>query len=82
MTALTQQILEQKRQRRQTLAQLSFPEKVRIVEKLRDASKRMAQAGRRQGLPDSHPSICGFPESAAKGSRIGPRLCRRSYDKE
>ena len=50
MTALTQQLLAQKRQRRQTLAQLSFPEKVRIVEKLRDASKRVAQAARRQGL--------------------------------
>jgi hypothetical protein len=50
MTALTQQLLEQKRQRRQTLAQLSFPEKVRIVEKLRDASKRMAGAAKRQGI--------------------------------
>lgn len=50
MTALTQQLLEQKRQRRQTLAQLSYPEKVRIVEKLRDASKRMAGAAKRQGI--------------------------------
>ena len=50
MTALTRQLLEQKRQRRDTLAQLSFPEKVRIVEKLRDASKRMAEAARKQGL--------------------------------
>ena len=45
-----QQLLAQKRQRCQTLAQLSFPEKMRIVEKLRDASKRMAQTARRQGL--------------------------------
>jgi uncharacterized membrane-anchored protein len=50
MTALTQQLLEQKRQRRQTLALLSFPEKVRIVEKLRDASKRMSQVGRQHGI--------------------------------
>ncbi|MBN8420804.1 MAG: hypothetical protein J0L73_17945 [Verrucomicrobia bacterium] len=50
MTALTRQLLEQKRQRRRMLTQLSFPEKVRIVEKLRDASKRMAQAARSQGL--------------------------------
>lgn len=50
MTALTQQLLDQKRQRRRALARLSFPEKVRIVEKLRDASKRMAQAARKQGL--------------------------------
>ena len=50
MSPLTAQILEQKRQRRQTLAQLPFPEKVRIVEKLRDASLRIAESARRQGL--------------------------------
>jgi hypothetical protein len=36
MGPLTTQILEQKRQRRQTLAQLSFPEKAKVVEKLCD----------------------------------------------
>lgn len=50
MTALTRQILEQKRQRRLLLAQLSFPEKVRIVEKLQDTARRIAQAARSQGL--------------------------------
>jgi hypothetical protein len=50
MTRLTQALLEGKRQRRQTLAQLPYPEKVRIVEQLRDASKRMAEAARRHGL--------------------------------
>lgn len=50
MSELTLKILEQKRQRRHELAQLSFPEKVRIVEKLRDASKRIAHAADRQGL--------------------------------
>ena len=50
MSPLTAQILEQKRQRRQTLAQLPIPEKVRIVEKLRDASLRIAAAARQQGL--------------------------------
>lgn len=52
MAALTQQLLEQKRRRRRrrALAQLSFPEKGHIVEKLRDASQRMAQAARKQGL--------------------------------
>ncbi len=50
MTALTQQLLEQKRDRRRSLAQLTFAEKVRIVEKLRDVSLRVAKAARRQGL--------------------------------
>ncbi len=50
MSPLTSQILEQKRQRRQTLAQLPFPEKVRIVEKLRDANLRIVAAARQQGL--------------------------------
>ena len=50
MSELTLRILEQKRQRRRELAQLSYPEKVRIVEKLRDASQRIARAGQRQGL--------------------------------
>lgn len=48
MTALTAEILKQKAARRRELAALPFPEKVRIVEKLRDASKRIAQARRAQ----------------------------------
>lgn len=43
MTALTAEILKQKTARRRALAALSFPEKVRIVEKLRDATKRIAK---------------------------------------
>jgi hypothetical protein len=50
MSPLTSQILEQKRQHRQTLSQLPYPEKVRIVEKLRDASLRIADSAMRQGL--------------------------------
>ncbi|HEY8901122.1 MAG TPA: hypothetical protein VIM61_11985 [Chthoniobacterales bacterium] len=50
MTALTRQILAGKRERRKSLARLSYPEKVRIVEKLREASKTMAKAGRARGL--------------------------------
>jgi hypothetical protein len=50
MSPLTAQILEQKRHRRQALAALPFPEKIRIVEKLRDASKQIATAAARQGL--------------------------------
>lgn len=50
MSPLTSQILEQKRQRRQRLAQLPYPEKVRIVEKLREANLRIAAAARQQGL--------------------------------
>jgi hypothetical protein len=46
MSPLTSQVLEQKRQRRQALAALPFPEKVRIVEKLRDASKRIAASSK------------------------------------
>ena len=50
MSPLTTSILEQKRLRRQALAALPFPEKIRIVEKLRDASKQIANAAARQGL--------------------------------
>ena len=50
MSPLTVQILVRNRQRRQTLAKPSFPEKVRIVEKLRDASQRIAAVARQQGL--------------------------------
>lgn len=49
-SSLTAQILEQKRHRRQLLAQLPFPEKVRIVEKLRDAAKRISASAELQGL--------------------------------
>ena len=50
MSPLTTSILEQKRRRRQTLAALPFPEKIRIVEMLRDSSKQIAAAAARQGL--------------------------------
>ena len=63
MSPLTVRILEQKRQRRQALAALPFPEKVRIVEKLRETSLQIAAVASQQGLrkpnrqiPD-HPSI-------------------------
>ena len=36
--------------RRQALAALPFPEKIRIVEMLRDSSKQIAAAAARQGL--------------------------------
>lgn len=42
MTALLQEILNQKRLRRQELAALPFPEKVRIVEKMRGAISSIA----------------------------------------
>ena len=50
MTPLTERILAQKAERRRLLAQLSYPEKVRIVEKLREVSQKMAQSGRKAGL--------------------------------
>lgn len=50
MSPLTTSILEQKRLRRIALASLPFPEKIRVVEKLRDASKQIASAAARQGL--------------------------------
>ena len=37
MSTLLRQIVEQKRQRRIALAALSYPEKVRIVEQMREA---------------------------------------------
>jgi hypothetical protein len=52
MSPLTARILEQKRQRRQALAALPFPEKVRIVEKLREVSLQIAAVARNQGLRD------------------------------
>ena len=39
-----QQILEQKRARRARLAALPYPEKVRIVERMRDAALRIKAA--------------------------------------
>ncbi len=61
MSPLTAQILEQKRQRRQSLAQLPFPEKVRIVERLRDASLRISAAAQQQGL--RKPAVAKPPPS-------------------
>ena len=46
MSPLTEQILKSKRERRQTLARLSFPEKVRIVEKLRAAALMIGSASK------------------------------------
>lgn len=69
MTPLTRQILEQKRLRRRALAQLSYPEKVRIVEKLRDASRRIAAAARSHGLRPDNPQGSGLPNhGGASGS--------------
>jgi hypothetical protein len=50
MSPLTASILEQKRLRRQALASLPFPEKIRIVEKLREASQQIAAAAAREGM--------------------------------
>jgi hypothetical protein len=50
VSPLAARILEQKRQRRQALAALPFPEKVRIVEKLREASLQIAALAKQQGL--------------------------------
>jgi hypothetical protein len=50
MSPLTRQILKQKQERRNALAQLSYPEKVRIVEMLREAAKKIGQVARHQGL--------------------------------
>lgn len=50
MSPLTASILEQKSLRRQALASLPFPEKIRSVEKLREASQQIAAAAARQGL--------------------------------
>jgi hypothetical protein len=50
MSPLFERILEQKRQRRQRLADLPFPEKIKIVEQLRAASHQIAAVGERHGL--------------------------------
>lgn len=50
MNPLTAQILKNKRERRQVLARLSFPEKVRIVEQLRNAALQMNAVSRKAGL--------------------------------
>jgi hypothetical protein len=54
MSPLTRQILEHKQERRRGLAQLPYPEKVRIVEKLRESAKKISQAARQGGLRQSH----------------------------
>jgi hypothetical protein len=64
MSPLTARILEQKRQRRQALAALPFPEKVRIVEKLRETSLQIASVARQQGLRKRHPASVGGPIQA------------------
>lgn len=53
MSPLTRQILQQKLERRRVLAQLPYPEKVRIVEKLRAAAQKIGQVARHQGLRSS-----------------------------
>lgn len=45
MSTLLRQIVEQKRQRRIALAALSYPEKVRIVEQMREAMTHIRAAG-------------------------------------
>ena len=50
MSPLTRQILKHKQERRRGLAQLPYPEKVRIVEKLRESAKKIGQVARHQGV--------------------------------
>lgn len=45
MSTLLRQIVEQKRQRRIALAALSYPEKVRIVEQMREAMTHIRAVG-------------------------------------
>jgi hypothetical protein len=54
MSTLTQHILEDKRQRRLELAALPFPEKVKIVEQMRETVRRI----RRAGVSDSRGRAC------------------------
>ena len=53
MSPLTRQILKHKQERRRGLAHLPYPEKVRIVEKLREAAKIIGQAASQGGLRSS-----------------------------
>jgi hypothetical protein len=55
MSPLTAQIRNKKRLRRLALGQLSYPEKVRIVEKLREASLQISAVAREQGLRQTQP---------------------------
>jgi hypothetical protein len=50
MSPLTRQILMRKQAQRTALARLPYPEKVRIVEKLRESAKKITQAAHRRGL--------------------------------
>jgi hypothetical protein len=52
MSALMRQIIEHKRQRRVALAALSYPEKVKIVERMREAIISIKAKGAAQ-MPDS-----------------------------
>jgi hypothetical protein len=49
MSALMRHILEHKRQRRRKLAALPFPEKVQIVEQMRDTVTRIRTPAARGG---------------------------------
>ena len=50
MTPLTQQLLAAKQRRREALAKLPYPEKVRMVEQMRDAALRIRAAAEKAGL--------------------------------
>ena len=74
MSPLTTTILEQKRQRRQTVAQLPYPEKVRIVETLREASLRIAAAAQQQGLRKPAAASSAASEGSQKDITSHPVL--------
>jgi hypothetical protein len=50
-------ILESKKKRRKELASLSFSEKIKILEKLRDRDRAIAAAGLRRKISKDTPSI-------------------------
>ncbi len=54
MTPLMRETLEKKRLRREKLMALSYPEKVRIVEQMRDAALRIKAVAARN-LPGVNP---------------------------
>ena len=59
MSPLMQQTLESKNERRKRLMALSYPEKVRIVEKMRAAAGAMKSAARHIAVLREEPPACG-----------------------
>ena len=65
MSALMRQVLERKRQRRRELTAMPFPEKVKIVERMREAITHIDKKLSRPQYPVSRRASTSAAESSA-----------------